>query len=133
MKKTIFDVCYLCSKYWTILNKKNFEDTCNIMTSHRMLSRIMKSLESLLLVSQSVHWPQFHGCWQETWSPWVKNKGKVITQSNSSSQRMILFTLVLSASIPIGWHKEGQVTRGHTVDYSKEMSFLGNQTPYTGQ
>ena len=26
-----------------------------------MLSRTMKSLRSLLLANQSVHWPQFHG------------------------------------------------------------------------
>lgn len=133
MKKTVFDVCYLCSKYWTILNKKKIEDTCNIVTSHRMLSRTMKSLRSLLLASQSVHWPQFHGCWQETWNPWVKNKAKFITQSNSSSQRMVLFTLVLQTSISTGWYKEGQLICGHTVDCRKETAFLGNQTSYTGQ
>lgn len=69
----------------------------------------MTGLRYLVFTNQFVNLSQFHGCWQETETPCVKNKGKFITQSNSSHQRILIFAPVLQASIPAGWYKQGQV------------------------
>lgn len=122
MKKTVFNDCYLAigpELHWT----KNFWSYLQYHDIPQNVTKIYEESEIFTVGSQSVNWPWFHGCSQKTWNLWVKNKGKFVTQSNSSSQRMILFALALQSSILQGDTKGSSDMWTHSWLQERNLEF----------